>query len=166
MSWVLAADQSLVSELCADTAAARQIEIVRDLLACSLRAEASNRPLCDSIQSVIDYFSFSIGRGSSECAVALFLDSRNCIIGELRIDGGPDSVPLSPRAVVLRALLVGAAGVVLAHNHPSGDVSPSRSDIDVTHALAIALQAVDVRLLDHLVLAAGAWTSMRERGIL
>ena len=71
-----------------------------------------------------------------------------------------------PREVVLRALHHGAAAVVLAHNHPSGHVEPSRSDETLTHTLKAALALVDVRVLDHVIVAPGQALSMAERGLL
>ncbi len=71
-----------------------------------------------------------------------------------------------PREVVTRALHHGAAAVVLAHNHPSGSVEPSRADELLTHNLQAALALVDVRVLDHLIVAPGQSLSMAERGLI
>jgi DNA repair protein RadC len=71
-----------------------------------------------------------------------------------------------PREVVLRALHHHAAAVVLAHNHPSGTVTPSRADEALTQALKAALSLVDVRVLDHVIVAPGQALSMAERGLL
>jgi len=105
-------------------------------------------------------------RGASqERVVALYLDARNRPIHrELVAVGGLRASVLQPRDVLAPALSLPAAAIVLIHNHPSGDTSPSRQDIDVTRQLAAAAQLLGMELLDHLVVSRTACTSLRELG--
>ena len=80
--------------------------------------------------------------------------------------GGCGQVRLSVRCIVADALAFGAAAVVIAHNHPSGDARPSERDLAFTRALVRSLAAVEVRLVDHLVIAGEAVTSLRASGAL
>lgn len=81
-------------------------------------------------------------------------------------DGEPESVGMPVRDIILDAARYGSAGLVLAHNHPSGDARPSRSDCCATRKLARAAEALDVAVLDHLVFAGGDCSSMRRTGLL
>ena len=96
----------------------------------------------------------------------LFLDSQNRLLAmEELFRGTLTQTSVSPREVVLRALHHHAAAVVLAHNHPSGSVEPSRADEALTNTLKTTLALVDVRVLDHVIVATGQALSMAERGL-
>lgn len=82
------------------------------------------------------------------------------------IIGGADRVPVPIRLVAHDALAFGAHGVVMAHNHPSGDPTPSDRDVAFTHALARGLAALEIALLDHLVFAGGRVVSLRAKGVI
>jgi DNA repair protein RadC len=103
---------------------------------------------------------------SEEFAGIAYLARDRRVLGVRLIRGGRDRVSVAPRMLTIDALAFGATGVVMAHNHPSGDARPS--DHDVAHArhMARTLGAVDVRLLDHLVIAGGQVTSLRALGVL
>jgi DNA repair protein RadC len=97
----------------------------------------------------------------------LFLDSQNAVIGfEVLFEGTLTQTSVYPREVVRRALQLNAGAVILAHNHPSGVAAPSRADECLTQSLRAALQIVDVRVLDHLVIGWPEVTSMAERGLM
>ena len=97
----------------------------------------------------------------------LFLDKRNQLIAdEVQPTGTVDHAPVYPREVVKRALAHNAAAVILAHNHPSGVAEPSQSDQLLTSALKQALSLVDVRVLDHFVVAVGQTLSFAEKGLI
>ena len=103
----------------------------------------------------------------NEVFACLFLDNRHRLIGyEELFRGTIDSASVHPREVVRRALHHNAAALILAHNHPSGIAEPSEADRRITHRLKDALALVDVRVLDHLVVAAGSFVSMAEQGLL
>lgn len=102
-----------------------------------------------------------------EVFACLFLDNRHRLIAcEELFRGTVNGASVHPREVVRRALTHNAAAVILAHNHPSGVAEPSQADIHLTSRLKDALGLVDVRVLDHLVVAPGDWASLAERGLL
>ena len=106
-----------------------------------------------------------LGRRSREFFCGLFLDSRNRLIAcENLFAGTVDGAAVYPRIVVLRALLLGASAVIVAHNHPSGTVLPSRADRLITQRLLEALALVDIRLLDHLIVGHGETCSLAQQG--
>lgn len=124
------------------------IEMARRALA----ERAREQPLVDSIAAVHDYVRLSIGSRPYEVFVCLFLDARHRLIdSEETSRGSLTRLAVYPREIVRRALEVNAASLVVAHNHPSGAVSPSASDRQLTRVLRDALALIDVRLVDHLV---------------
>jgi DNA repair protein RadC len=102
-----------------------------------------------------------------ELFCCIYLDNRHRIIAfEELFRGTIDGTSVYPREVVKQALAVNAAAVILAHNHPSGVAEPSQADERITRRLKAALELVDIRLLDHLVIGDGASTSLASRGLL
>ncbi len=102
-----------------------------------------------------------------EVFAVLFLDNQHRIMAyEELFRGTLSSASVYPREVVKRALALNAAALMLVHNHPSGHPEPSRADIEITHRLQSALELVDIRLLDHLVVATDGIVSLAERGYL
>jgi len=99
-------------------------------------------------------------------AMVAYLDRGHRLIGMRHVTGGRDWLVLSVRTVAADALAYEASAVMLAHNHPSADPTPSAADLAFTRRLGRALDALGVRLLDHLVLAVGGHTSLRARGYL
>jgi DNA repair protein RadC len=98
---------------------------------------------------------------------ALFLDSRNRLIAdEQQGRGTVNHTPLYPREVLKRALELKAAALILVHNHPSGDPTPSRADIELTRELASAAKALGLALHDHVIVGMGRWMSFRREGLL
>lgn len=116
--------------------------------------------------AVASYLGMRYGMRDQEVMGALFLDVRNRLLGEQEIYRGTLSrAAVEPRQVLKEALVRGAAGVVIFHNHPSGDPSPSLEDIHFTRRMAEAGDAIGVRLVDHMILgASGRWVSLKERG--
>lgn len=102
-----------------------------------------------------------------EVFCCLFLDNRHRVIRfEEMFRGTVDGTSVYPREVVRRALSLNAAAVILAHNHPSGVAEPSQADESITRRLKAALELVDIRMLDHLVVGDGLATSLASRGLL
>ena len=120
-----------------------------------------------SPQAVKDYLRLEIGVLEHEVFSVLFMDAQHRII-ELRqmFRGTVSQTSVYPREVVKEALSLNAAALILAHNHPSGAAEPSRADEFLTQTLKTALALVDVRVLDHLVVAGADVTSFAERGLL
>lgn len=117
--------------------------------------------------AVKTYLRLHLAGEQREHFVVLFLDVQNRFIAlERMFTGTLTQTSVYPREVVCAALAHGAAAVVLAHNHPSGTVQPSRADEALTQTLKAALNLIDVRVLDHIIVAPGETLSMAERGLL
>jgi len=139
------------------------MEMARRALAQQMQAT----PVFDSPQRVKDYVSLQLGGRSQEVFAVLFLDAQHRLLRlEEMFQGTLNQTSVYPREVLKRALALNAAAVVLAHNHPSGVAEPSRADEYLTQTLKTALQLVDVRVLDHIVVGTGSAVSMAERGLL
>ncbi len=139
------------------------LELARRTLAQQLR----QREVFASPQTVRQYLQLQLAARSHEVFAVLFLDVQNRLLAmEELFRGTLTQTSVYPREVVLRALHHQCAAVVLAHNHPSGSVQPSRADEALTQTLKAALALVDVRVLDHVIVAAGQTLSMAEKGLL
>ena len=138
------------------------LELARRALAQQLR----EREVFDSPQAVKHYLQLHLAAKGHEVFAVLFLDSQHRLLAmEELFRGTLTQTSVYPREVVLRALHHQAAAVVLAHNHPSGSVQPSRADEALTQTLKAALALVDVRVLDHVIVAPGQALSMAEKGL-
>lgn len=117
----------------------------------------------DTEQFLITFFA---GREHEQFAV-IFLDNRHRVINcKVLFSGTIDGASVYPREVVKAALEYNAAAVILSHNHPSGIAEPSQADERITHRLKSALELIDVRLLDHLIIGGAACTSLAARGLI
>ena len=139
------------------------LELARRAMAEGLK----ERDVFGSPEAVKNYLQLHLAQKKHEVFAALFLDAQNRLIAlEELFRGTLTQTSVYPREVVLKALHHHAASVVLAHNHPSGTVQPSRADESLTQALKAALALVDVRVLDHVSVAPGEALSMAEKGLL
>jgi DNA repair protein RadC len=139
------------------------VELVRRALAEEARASDA----LTSPQAVRDYLRLALGGRQHEVFVGLFLDSQNRLLAADELFRGTlAQTSVYPREVVKAALARNAAAMIFAHNHPSGVAEPSRADELLTQALKQALALVDVRTLDHFVVAGGRLVSFAERGLL
>jgi len=133
----------------------------------ALSQQMQAAPVFDSPQRVKDYLGLHLGSRPHEIFAVLFLDTQHRLLQmEELFRGTLSQTSVYPREVVKRALALNAGAVVLAHNHPSGVAEPSRADEYLTQTLKSALQLVDVRVLDHLIVGQGHVVSMAERGLL
>jgi len=138
--------------------------------------ELARRALAERLQereafqtpgAVKQYLQLQLAHKSHEVFAVLFMDSQNRLLAmEELFRGTLTQTSVYPREVVLRALHHQSAAVVLAHNHPSGSVQPSRADEALTHNLKASLALVDVRVLDHIIVGQGQALSMAEQGLL
>ncbi|MCC2675004.1 MAG: radC [Ramlibacter sp.] len=139
------------------------LELARRAVAEQLKA----REVFGSPDAVKNYLQLHLAHRPHEVFASLFLDAQNRLIAmEELFRGTLTQTSVYPREVVLKALHHHAAAVVLAHNHPSGTVQPSRADEALTQTLKAALALVDVRVLDHVIVAPGQALSMAEKGLL
>ena len=140
---------------------------VLELARRSLASELAARPVFDSPAKVKQYLALQLAERAHEVFAVLFLDAQSRLIAlEEMFRGTLTQTSVYPREVVKRSLELGAAAVILAHNHPSGTAEPSRADEFLTQTLKSALALVDVRVLDHLVVGRGSVASFAERGLL
>jgi len=131
------------------------------------RAEIRDRPVLGSFEQVIDYLNITLARERTERFLVLHLDARNRLLGEdMQAAGTVNHTPVYPREVVKRALEVGAVAILLVHNHPSGDATPSRADIEMTREVRAAADALGIVLHDHIIIGNGRHMSFRREGLL
>jgi DNA repair protein RadC len=131
------------------------------------REQARTAPVLAGWQAVLDYCRIAMAHEPIEQVRLLFLDRKNHLIGDEVVQRGTiDHTPLYPREVVKRALEVGATALVLVHNHPTGDPTPSKADIDMTRTLARAAEGVGISLHDHLVIGRHGHSSFKALGLL
>jgi DNA repair protein RadC len=120
-----------------------------------------------SPQATRDFLTLKLGMREFESFCVIFLDNRHRVIEFVELFRGTiDSAAVHPREVVREALQRNAAAVILVHPHPSGVAEPSVADEQITRRLVDALQLVDIRVLDHIVVAGGGAVSFAERGLL
>lgn len=143
-----------------------ELVAVLELARRAMAEQLKERAALDTPEAVKHYLQLHLGAKKHEVFAVLFLDSQHRLLAlEELFRGTLSQTSVYPREVVLRALHHHAAAVVLAHNHPSGTVSPSRADEALTQALKAALALVDVRVLDHVIVAPGQALSMAEKGL-
>lgn len=131
------------------------------------RAEVMDRPVLNNWDRLLDYLSAVLARERVEQFRVLFLDTRNRLIAdEAQARGTVNHTPVYPREVVRRALELQATALILVHNHPSGDPTPSRADLEMTQEVKAAAASLGIVLHDHLVVGNGRHLSFRREGLL
>jgi DNA repair protein RadC len=119
------------------------------------------------LPEVIDYLRFDLSFASQERVRILYLDARNRLIrDETASEGTSTRVPIAIWSVVQRAVELGSASLILAHNHPSGDPTPSREDVALTSRIVAAARRHDIAVIDHLIVGAEKVYSFHHAGIL
>jgi DNA repair protein RadC len=131
------------------------------------RQEVLNRPVLSSWDKLLDYCHIALAHNDIEQFHLLFLDRKNVLIAdEAQQRGTVDHTPVYPREVVKRALELNATAIIMVHNHPSGDPTPSRPDIEMTKMVRDAAKAVGIVLHDHLVIGKKGHASFKSLGLL
>ncbi|WP_328774476.1 RadC family protein [Elioraea tepida] len=131
------------------------------------QGEVIERPILDTWNRLLEYLTAAMAREKTEVFRVLFLDSKNRLIAaEALARGTVNHTPFYPREVLKRALDLHATALILVHNHPSGDPSPSWADIEITRMVKEAAAVLSVTLHDHLIIGNGRWLSFRSEGIL
>ncbi len=144
-----------------------ELTAVLELARRSLARQLAERPVFESPREVKDHARLRLAHLGHEVFAVMFLDAQHRLLRwEEMFRGTLTQASVYPREVVKRSLELGAAAVILLHNHPSGVAEPSRADEHLTQALKSALALVDVRVLDHLVVSAADVVSFAERGLL
>ncbi len=131
------------------------------------RAKVINRPVIAGWDALLDYCHTAMSHRDTEQVRVLYLDRKNVLIAdEAQGEGTVDHVPVYPREVLRRALELNASALILVHNHPSGDPTPSEADIALTETIRIAAEALSISLHDHLVIGKSCELSFRSEGLL
>ncbi len=147
--------------------AAVSLKAVREAAVRLLQDDIMDQPILSNWQSLMDYCRAAMGHGKTEQFRILFLNGRNVLIAdELQQEGTVDHTPVYPREVIKRALDLGASALILVHNHPSGDPTPSQADIEMTRDLQGAGDKLGIALHDHIVVSKSGNTSFKTLGLL
>jgi DNA repair protein RadC len=164
---VMSADPDALSEAGLGLAGIAAIKSVREAALRLMRVELQERPVVNSWDKLIDYCTAEVAHNQVEEFHILFLDRKNVLIKHERQQRGTiDHTPVYPREVVKRALDLGAAAMILVHNHPSGDPTPSKADITVTQDIKKAAAPLGVVLHDHVIIGRNGHTSLRDLGLI
>jgi DNA repair protein RadC len=130
-------------------------------------ATVRDGPILGSWQALLDYLRADMGHLRHERVRALYLDSRNRLLrDEVTSEGSVDQSAIYVREVVKRALELGATAIVLVHNHPSGEASPSRQDIAVTRDIVEACRRFSIAVHDHVIIAGDSHVSLKAQGLI
>jgi DNA repair protein RadC len=147
--------------------AAAYIRAANLLLQQASADQVKDRPVISNWAALLNYVSTKIKHEKTEQARVLYLDRKNKLVAdELAGRGTVDHAPIYPREIARRALELSASAVILVHNHPSGDPTPSRADVDLTRDIERALAPFEIRVHDHLVVGARETVSMKAKGLI
>ncbi len=140
---------------------------VRPMVRELLRVEMLDGPALPDNQAALDYLFLALAHEPAEQVRMIYLDAKNRILAqEIVSQGSVTKADIFPREILRRALDLGATGLIMAHNHPSGDPEPSRSDLKATRAVADAARLFDIQLHDHIIIARSGSLSLRAAGYL
>ncbi len=143
-------------------AVATELKIIHAAAMRLMRGQVINRPVLASWSAIVEYVRAAMAFADIEQFRVLFLDKKNQLIAdEVQQEGTVDHTPVYPREVVKRALELGASAIVLAHNHPSGDPTPSMADIEMTKKIVDAGQRLGVAVHDHIIVGRKGHVSFR-----
>ncbi len=132
-----------------------------------MRSEVQARPVLSHWDALMGYLNAQVARERVEQFRILFLDGKNRLLAdEAQARGTVNHTPVYPREVAKRALELHATALILVHNHPSGDPTPSRADIEMTGEIKRAVTTLGVVLHDHVVVGNGTWLSFKAEGLL
>ncbi len=145
------------------------IRIMREVATLYLQQTEENKDIKTDTEALSSFWRMKIGPLTYEVFEVAYLDTGSRLLrdGVERLEKGTvDRASVYPRQLVEAALKRGAAAVVIAHNHPNGDVNPSEQDILLTRSLSLAAEAVQLKVLDHLIVSKDQWFSFRKRGLI
>ena len=146
---------------------AQELKIVQAAAIKLSQARVLKRPIISSWNDLLSYCRAATAHEKTELFRILFLDKKNILIAdEVQQRGTVDHTPVYPREVVKRALELGASAIILVHNHPSGDPTPSKADVDMTNQIVKAAAALNIRIHDHLIIGHEHHASFKSLGLL
>jgi DNA repair protein RadC len=160
---VVSAPQARLRELDGlGEAANTELKIVQAAAGRLARGEVKKRPVLSSWTAVLDYCRTTMAFADKEQLSIIFLDKRNQVIAdEVQQKGTVDHTPVYPREVVKRALELSATAVILVHNHPSGDPTPSRADIQMTQSIVEIAKPLGIAVHDHIIVGKEGHASLK-----
>ncbi len=148
-------------------AVADHIAVISAFVRRAAKQEAKERDVLSSWNAVVAYCTRAMTGETNEQFRILFLDRKNKLLrDEVQNRGTVDHTPVYPREVVKRALELGASAIILVHNHPSGDPTPSTSDVEMTKQIIDAAKTLDIAVHDHLIIGRGGHTSLKQLGLM
>ena len=131
------------------------------------RQAVRDQPVLGSWQALLDYLHIDMAHLTIERVRVLYLNARNCLIAdEVQSEGSLDEAAIHPREVIRRAMDLGAAALILVHNHPSGSPEPSRADIQVTSRIAEAGRLLGITVHDHIIIGRHGHVSLKAKGLI
>jgi DNA repair protein RadC len=168
ISGVVNADVDLLKEVeGVGEGAITSIKIIAEIINRVLKNSARAKTVLNNWQAVLDYSYALLKDLNYEVFRVLFLDKKHQLIeDELLGIGENDYVMVSSKSIAKKALLLNAASVILLHNHPTGELKASNSDIKTTNEIIAALKNLEIKILDHLIIGGGGYFSFREEGLI
>lgn len=164
---IAATEQELLTTVGLGCNAVSAIKIVRETALRMLRAEVIDRPVLNNWDKLMAYLNAVMAHQRVEEFRVLYLDTRNHLLrDEVQARGTVNHVPVYPREVIKRALELQSTALILVHNHPSGDPTPSRDDIEMTKEIMQAARFLGIVLHDHIIVGRERWISFRRELLL
>lgn len=164
---ISASPNSLAAVQGVEDSVIQELKIVEAATQAMTRVKIMHRDVLSSWEALLDYCRTKMAYMEREQFRVLFLDRRNYLIADEALQTGTvDHVSVYPREVMKRALELNASALILVHNHPSGDASPSSEDISMTEQVRKGAEALSLTLHDHLIIGSGGCYSFRSHGIL
>ena len=143
------------------------LKLVHEAAARLIKEGFNQNSVIDGWQALLDYCRATMGHLNIEQFRALYLDKKNTVIEDvLQEIGTVDYVPIIPREIIKKAILLDASAIILVHNHPSGSVKPSKADIEVTKQILQAAKLHNIILHDHVIISSKAHYSFRTNGVI
>lgn len=164
---LFSADAEAIARAGIGESAVAALKIVQAASLRLLRAEVEMRPVINCWQALLDYLHVDLAHIGVERVRVLFLNARNMLIrDELMSEGSTSEAAIYAREVIRRGLDLGASSLILVHNHPSGDPSPSKQDIAITRDIVEAGKRLGIQVHDHVIIGARGHSSMRAQGLI
>lgn len=164
---VISAEPALLREKIDSEAVVRELKIVQAAALHLIQGAVLNRPVLSGWSALLEYCQAAMAYEKNEQFRILFLDSQNALIAnEQQQQGSVNHTPVYPREVMKRAMNLSASSIILVHNHPGGDPTPSRADIEMTKQIIEAGKPLKVAVHDHLVIGRKKTVSFRQLGLI
>lgn len=164
---VISAEPDRLREIVEGESVVRELKIIQAAALHMAQSAVLNKPLLSSWNAMLEYCHAAMAYEKIEAFRILFLDHKNVLIAdEVQQQGSVDHTPVYPREVMKRAMNLSASAIILVHNHPSGDPTPSRADIEMTKQIIEAGRPLNVAVHDHVVIGRGKTVSFRQLGLI